>query len=54
MQKFNDGRFFFAGGLSVGPKIRKLSVEEKDMLMNNGRQALQQHLPKYEQPPAHP
>lgn len=39
---------------TVGPKIRKLSIEEKDMLMNNGRQALRQYLQEHEQPPAFP
>lgn len=29
---------------TIGPKIRKLSVKEKDMLMNNGRAALQGYL----------
>jgi hypothetical protein len=29
---------------TIGPKIRKLSVNEKDTLMNNGRVALQHYL----------
>jgi NTE family protein len=29
---------------AIGPKIRKLSAKEKDMLMNNGRAALQAYL----------
>jgi NTE family protein len=35
---------------NVGPKIRKLSVQEKDSLMHNGQVALQRYLAVHRQP----